>query len=92
MFGRLIINKGDYMSDEKIVIYPTTEDNIGKPNLFIDEDKNSLISKIASFTNIDPEKISKAIDKYPDDIRKYEEFTNEELNKIEDVLYLLSFL
>jgi len=80
------------MSNKKPVIYPTTEEYIGKPKIFVDEDKYSLSSRISSFTKISPEKILKALNEYPEDIRKFKDFTKEELNTIEDVLYLLSFL
>ncbi|HHV30693.1 MAG TPA: hypothetical protein GXX73_14145 [Clostridium sp.] len=80
------------MSDKKTVIYPISEDHIGRPKEFVNENKHSLASKISLFTKIDPEKIFKALNKYPEDIRKFEDFTNEELNKIEDIFYLLSFL
>ena len=78
--------------NKKAVIYPQTEDNIGKPNLFVNEVKCSLAHKLAAISKIDEAKIFDAINKYPEDIRKYDGFTKEELNEIEDVIYLLSFL
>jgi hypothetical protein len=78
--------------NKKTVIYPITEDHIGEPKLFVNENKYSLAHKLASITKIDEQKIFDAINKYPEDIRKYEIFTKEELNEIEDVIYLLSFL
>lgn len=77
---------------EKTVIYPKTEDHIGKPKIFVNENNYSLAHKLASITKIDEQKIFEAVKKYPEDIRIYEGFTKEELNKIEDVIYLLSFL